>query len=128
MALQGAELLMYPTAIGSEPSDSSVDSKKHWQNVMCGHAGANIVPLVASNRIGVERATNSDMEITFYGSSFIADQNGEKVAVANKTDETVVVHTFDMDKIREHRESWGVFRDRRPDLYKSLMSYDGRPD
>jgi N-carbamoylputrescine amidase len=95
---------------------------------MCGHAGANIMPLVASNRIGVERSTTSDMEMTFYGSSFIADQNGEKVAVANKIDETVLVHRFDMDKIREHRESWGVYRDRRPDLYQALMTYDGRLD
>lgn len=128
MALQGAELLLYPTAIGSEPSDSSLDSRNHWQNVMCGHAGANIVPLAASNRIGIEKATGSDMQMTFYGSSFIANQYGEKVAVANRTDEAVLVYEFDLDQIRAHRESWGVYRDRRPDLYRALMTYDGRLD
>ena len=126
MALQGAELLMYPTAIGSEPGDTSLDSKNHWQNVMCGHAAANIMPLVASNRIGTEQAPNSDMEMTFYGSSFIADQNGDKVAVANRTDEAVLLHSFDLDETREHRESWGVYRDRRPDLYKAIMTFDGQ--
>ena len=125
MALQGAELLMYPTAIGSEPGVASLDSRNHWQNVMCGHAGANIMPLVASNRIGTEKATNSEMEVTFYGSSFIADQNGDKVEVANRTDETVLLRSFDLDVIREHRESWGVYRDRRPDQYKAIMTIDG---
>ena len=126
MALQGAELLMYPTAIGSEPGDASLDSKNHWQNVMCGHAGANIMPLVASNRIGTEKATNSDMEMTFYGSSFIADQNGEKQEVANRSDETILIHRFDFDTIKEQRESWGIYRDRRPDQYKAIMTIDGQ--
>ena len=126
MALQGAELLMYPTAIGSEPGDANLDSKNHWQNVMCGHAGANIVPLVASNRIGVETATTNDMEMTFYGSSFIADQTGEKVEVANRVDETILIHSFDLDEIQEQRESWGIFRDRRPELYKAIMTFDGQ--
>ena len=125
MALQGAELLMYPTAIGSEPGDPQVDSKDHWQNVMCGHAGANIVPLVASNRIGTETATSGGMEMTFYGSSFIADHQGNKIKQANRADETILVHGFDLDEIKDYRESWGVFRDRRPEHYQALMTLDG---
>lgn len=126
MALMGAELLMYPTAIGSEPGDAELDSKNHWQNVMCGHAGANIMPLVASNRIGIETATTSDMEMTFYGSSFIADQNGEKKQVANRSDESVLIHGFDLDEIKAQRESWGIYRDRRPEYYKAVMTLDGQ--
>jgi N-carbamoylputrescine amidase len=123
LALKGAEILMFPTAIGSEPGDDSVDSKDHWQRVMQGHAGANIMPLVASNRIGKEKGANFDM--TFYGSSFIADHTGAKVAEANRTDETVLTAVFDLDKIREYRETWGVFRDRRPSVYGPLMTMDG---
>jgi len=123
LALKGAEILMFPTAIGSEPGDDSVDSKDHWQRVMQGHAGANIMPLVASNRIGLEKGASFDM--TFYGSSFIADHTGAKVAEANRTDETVLTAAFDLDKIREYRETWGVFRDRRPSVYGPLMTMDG---
>ena len=126
MALMGAEILLYPTAIGSEPGDERVDSMQHWQNVMCGHAGANIMPVVASNRIGKEIATESDMHMTFYGSSFIADHSGNKVQEANRTDQTVLTHTFDLDEIREYRETWGVFRDRRPERYGALMTLDGK--
>ena len=127
MALAGAELLMYPTAIGSEPGHAGLDSSAHWQNVMCGHAGANIMPVVASNRIGRETAKYDDgLEMTFYGSSFIADHTGEKVAAANKTDPGVLVHTFDRDEVRSYRESWGVYRDRRPDLYGAIGTLDGR--
>ena len=127
MALQGAEILLYPTAIGSEPGHPGIDSSAHWQNVMCGHAGANIVPLVASNRIGSERATEQDgMEMTFYGSSFIADPTGVKVEEADKASETVLVHSFDLDEIRTYREAWGVYRDRRPDLYGAIATHDGR--
>ena len=126
MALMGAEILMYPTAIGSEPGDDSVDSMQHWQNTMCGHAAANIMPLMASNRIGTEKATTSDTQMTFYGSSFIADEFGNRVEVANRTDQTVLVHRFDLAKIRSYRETWGVYRDRRPDQYAVLATLDGQ--
>lgn len=123
MALQGAELLLYPTAIGSEPPNPSWDSSGHWQRVMQGHAGANIMPVVAANRTGHEIGiTNS---ITFYGSSFIADATGAKVAEANRTEEVVLVATFDRQELRRMRTSWGLFRDRRPELYRSLTSLDG---
>lgn len=126
MALQGAEVLMYPTAIGSEPADESVDSMEHWQNVMCGHAAANIMPLVASNRIGNEKATTGNMEMTFYGSSFISDAIGNKVQVADRETETVLVHTFDLEQIRTYRETWGVYRDRRPEQYAAIGTMDGQ--
>jgi len=93
---------------------------------MQGHAGANLMPLVASNRIGTEVATHDDnYNITFYGSSFIADQTGAKVKEANKTDEAVLVHTFDLEAVRKYREGWGVFRDRRPELYEPIATLDG---
>ena len=127
MALMGAEVLLYPTAIGDEPGDPGApDSMPHWQNTMCGHAAANIMPLVASNRIGTETATTSDMKMTFYGSSFIADEFGNKVEIANRSDQTVLVHSFDLAEIRGLRETWGVFRDRRPDQYGALATFDGR--
>jgi N-carbamoylputrescine amidase len=127
MALMGAEVLMYPTAIGTEPPPAPpVDSCGHWQRVMQGHAGANVMPLVASNRIGTEVATEDEgCFITFYGSSFIADHTGEKVQEAGKSEETVLVHTFDLEEIGKYREGWGVFRDRRPDLYGSITTLDG---
>lgn len=124
MALAGAEILFYPTAIGSEPHDSTLDSSGHWQRVMQGHAGANLMPLVASNRIGTEAGRNGT-SITFYGSSFIADPTGAKVAEAGRGDETVLTATFDLDAVAHQRRSWGVFRDRRPDLYRSLLTLDG---
>jgi N-carbamoylputrescine amidase len=124
MALLGAEILLYPTAIGSEPQDAGIDSSGHWQRTMQGHAAANIVPLVASNRIGTERGEKYTM--TFYGSSFIASPTGEKVAEADRVTETVLTASFDLEEIRRYRESWGVFRDRRPDLYGPLLSLDGR--
>ncbi len=123
MALLGAEVLMYPTAIGSEPPDPSWDSSGHWQRVMQGHAGANLMPLVAANRIGHEVGRTT--EITFYGSSFIAGPTGEKVAEAARDGEAVLVHGFDLDELRSMRAAWGVFRDRRPDLYGPLTTLDG---
>jgi len=123
MALMGAELLLYPTAIGSEPQDGSIDSKDHWQTCMLGHAAANLVPVVASNRIGVEE--DEDSSISFYGSSFIAGPQGNKVAEANRTEETVLVATFDLEQLETQRLEWGIFRDRRPDLYSLISSYDG---
>jgi N-carbamoylputrescine amidase len=124
MALMGAEVLMYPTAIGSEPQDDSIDSSGHWQRTMQGHAAANVMPLVASNRIGIEKGEKYTM--TFYGSSFIASHTGEKVAEADRSTETVLSAEFDLDEVRRYRQAWGVFRDRRPDLYYPILSLDGR--
>ena len=124
MALQGAEILLYPTAIGSEPHDAGLDSSAHWQRVMQGHAGANIMPLLASNRIGTEHG-RAGTSITFYGSSFIADPTGAKVAEADRETETVLTASFDLDAIAHQRRSWGVFRDRRPELYGRLATLDG---
>jgi N-carbamoylputrescine amidase len=124
MALMGAEILMYPTAIGSEPQDDSIDSSGHWQRTMQGHAAANVMPLLASNRIGIEKGEKYTM--TFYGSSFIASHTGEKIAEADRATESVLTAEFDLDEVRRYRQAWGVFRDRRPDLYYPLLSLDGR--
>ncbi|WP_029011713.1 N-carbamoylputrescine amidase [Niveispirillum irakense] len=123
MALQGAELLFYPTAIGSEPQDASLDSRDHWQRVMQGHAGANLVPLIASNRIG--REVFDTGSITFYGSSFIAGPKGEKLTEAGRDEEAVLTARFDLDEVARTRTGWGVFRDRRPSLYAPILSLDG---
>lgn len=123
MALMGAEILFYPTAIGSEPESPEVDSKDHWQRCMIGHSACNLVPVVASNRIGAEQI--EDSAIKFYGSSFITNATGEKIAEAGRTEETVLVAEFDLDAIGEQRIEWGIFRDRRPDLYKAILTYDG---
>ena len=125
MALEGAELLFYPTAIGSEPQDPTIDSAAHWQRVMQGHAAANIMPVIASNRIGTEQGRKGT-ELTFYGSSFIADQTGEKVAEADRASESVLTATFDLDGIARQRSNWGLFRDRRPELYTPILTMDGR--
>ena len=118
LVLGGAEILLYPTAIGNEPQFPDWDSRDHWQRAMQGHAASNMVPLVASNRIGAEKGKTSEM--TFYGSSFIADETGAKVAEADRTSETVLTHTFDLDAIRNQRAQWGFFRDRRPEHYGAL--------
>ena len=123
MALMGAELLFYPTAIGSEPESPEIDSREHWQRCMIGHSACNLVPVIASNRIGSERI--DDSEILFYGSSFITDATGVKVVEAGRTEETVLVHEFDLDKASFQRTEWGLFRDRRPDLYKPILTFDG---
>lgn len=129
MALQGAEFLFYPTAIGTEPQAPEWDSSGHWQRVMQGHAGANLMPLVAANRFGHEVGHGDDVlgrrEITFHGVSFIADATGAKVAEAGRDAEAVLTATFDRDELDELRHSWGLFRDRRPDLYGSLLTLDG---
>lgn len=125
MALLGAEMLLYPTAIGSEPV-LECDSMPHWQRAMQGHAASNIMPLMASNRIGLETVKPSDANnhqsssLTFYGSSFIADQTGAIVEQASRDQEEILIHTFDLDEIRDMRISWGVFRDRRPEHYGPL--------
>lgn len=117
LTLMGAELLLFPTAIGSEPVLPK-DSKNHWQNVMCGHAAANIIPVVASNRVGVE--IEGDSSMTFYGSSFIANEEGDKVCELNRSEEGILVYEFDLDEINKKRVSWGIFRDRRPDMYEAI--------
>jgi N-carbamoylputrescine amidase len=124
MALLGAEILFYPTAIGSEPQDASIDSSGHWQRAMQGSAAANMMPLLASNRIGREPGLKGT-ELTFYGSSFIADQTGRMVAEAGRTNEQILTASFDLDAIAAQRAAWGVFRDRRPDLYAPLASLSG---
>lgn len=115
LALAGAEVILYPTAIGSEPTEPTWDSAPHWQRVMQGHAGANLVPVVAANRVGVEVGSRFTLE--FYGSSFIAGPTGDKIVEADRTSETVLTATFDLDEVASLRRSWGVFRDRRVDLY-----------
>ena len=125
MALMGAEILLYPTAIGSEPPNPSYDSSSHWQNVMRGHAAANIMPLAASNRVGREVAPDGRADI-FYGRSFISDYQGEKLIEMDRVEEGVRLQSFDLAAIGELRRTWGVFRDRRPELYGSLLSIDGK--
>jgi N-carbamoylputrescine amidase len=122
LVLKGAEILFYPTAIGSEPV-SGLNSRDHWQRTMQGHAAANMVPLIASNRIGKEEGEVCDLE--FYGSSFIADHTGAKVAEAGETEEEILLHDFDLAAIRNERVGWGIFRDRRPELYGPIMSLSG---
>jgi N-carbamoylputrescine amidase len=125
MALMGAEALFYPTAIGSEPPPAPpVDSRDHWRRVMQGHAAANVMPLIASNRIGTEKGQAG--EITFYGSSFIADPQGALAAELDRTQEGVATAAFDLDAVAQARASWGLFRDRRPDLYGPIVSHDGK--
>jgi len=129
MALMGAEILLYPTAIGSEPPPAQpVHSRDHWQRTQQGHAAANLMPLVASNRIGLERSLQApeDMYIRFYGSSFIADAQGAKVAEADEENESVLLAQFDLAQIAELRDNWFVFRDRRPELYGALVTHDAR--
>lgn len=125
MALMGAEILLYPTAIGSEPPNPGYDSSTHWQNTMRGHAAANIMPLLASNRVGRETAPDGRADV-FYGRSFIADHQGEKIAEMDRTEEGIRIAGFDLAALGELRRSWGVFRDRRPELYGALMTMDGR--
>jgi N-carbamoylputrescine amidase len=121
MSLLGAEVLLYPTAIGSEPHEPGLDTKDPWQRAMVGHAVSNVIPVVAANRIGLEDGQ------TFYGSSFIANHRGDKVKELSRTDEGVIVHSFDRDELRRTRAAWGFFRDRRPELYGALTSPDGSP-
>jgi N-carbamoylputrescine amidase len=123
MALQGAELLFYPTAIGSEPQDPSIDSRDHWQRTMQGHAAANLMPVVASNRIGTE--IGETCSLSFYGSSFIAGPTGEILQQAGREEEAVLTASFDLDALRRQRAAWGLFRDRRPELYGVLQRLDG---
>ncbi|WP_435258411.1 N-carbamoylputrescine amidase [Thioclava sp. FR2] len=125
MALQGAEMLLYPTAIGSEPPAPGYDSQPHWEMVMRGHAAANIMPVIASNRIGRETAPEGT-EVTFYGSSFITDHQGQLLAKARREAEDVLTAKIDLDAVAELRATWGLFRDRRVDLYGAVGTLDGR--
>jgi N-carbamoylputrescine amidase len=124
MALLGAELLFYPTAIGSEPQDLSIDSRDHWQRAMQGHAASNVMPVIASNRVGTERG--EQWTVTYYGSSFITDHTGALLQQADRSGEAIITASFDLDQLRAYRNSWGVFRDRRPDLYGPILTLDGR--
>jgi N-carbamoylputrescine amidase len=120
MVLQGGEILFYPTAIGSEPYDLTLDTHKQWRRAMQGHAVCNAVPVVAANRIGSEE--NDGVGQTFYGHSFIADHLGELVESFGEAEEGVLVHSFDLSEIERYRAEWGFFRDRRTDLYaKSIL-------
>ena len=127
MALMGAQLLLYPTAIGSEPI-IECDSMPHWRRCMQGHAAANVVPVVAANRIGEERVrptrdnNQQSSALTFYGSSFITDETGEVLEDAGRTEETFILHTFDLEAIEKLRLSWGLFRDRRPEMYREITN------
>jgi len=127
MALQGADAIFYPTAIGSEPPPAPpVDSRDHWRRVMQGHAAANYLPVVAANRIGVEQGATGDLR--FYGSSFIAGPTGEIVAELSRDEEGIILGSFDFAAIEKARASWGLFRDRRPDLYGAILTADGGED
>ncbi len=123
MALLGADVILYPTAIGSEPQNPTWDSSAHWQRVMQGHAAANVVPVAAANRIG--REVGDPTEVTFYGCSFITDATGAKIAEAGRDDERVLVADIDVEANRAMRAAWGLFRDRRPDLYGAITTLDG---
>jgi N-carbamoylputrescine amidase len=125
MALMGAELLLYPTAIGSEPPPAPpIDSCAHWQRTQQGHAAANLMPLVASNRIGTEHSRHDPqgLNIRFYGSSFITDATGAKLAEAASAEQSIITASFDLDALQKQRRGWFVFRDRRPELYGALGS------
>ena len=124
MVLMGAEILFFPTAIGSEPPNPDYDSKDHWQLCMRGHAAANMVPVVASNRIGIETIDQST--ITFYGSSFITDNTGRLIAEADRESESVILAEFNLSRLEAARRGWGLFRDRRPNTYDRLTTCDGQ--
>jgi N-carbamoylputrescine amidase len=129
MALMGAELFFFPTAIGSEPPPAvPVNSRAHWQRTQQGHAAANLTPLIAANRYGLERSLQDpqNLYLRFYGSSFIADAMGEKLIEAGEEGDAVLVHTFDLEAVAQLRDNWFVFRDRRPDLYLALTTLAGQ--
>lgn len=130
MALMGADLLFYPTAIGSEPI-LELDSMPHWRRVMQGHAAANVTPVIAANRVGTEKVipcpenNQQSSSLSFYGSSFITDETGELISSADRSSETIIYGEFDLEAIREMRMSWGLFRDRRPEYYSEITKRRG---
>ena len=129
MVLGGAELLLYPTAIGTEPPPAlPIDSRAHWQRTQQGHAAANLTPLIAANRYGLERSLQDPegLYIRFYGSSFITDALGAKIAEAGESGDALLTADFDLDQTASLRDNWFVFRDRRPELYGALVTYDGQ--
>ncbi|QBF26257.1 N-carbamoylputrescine amidase [Pseudomonas tructae] len=127
LALQGAEILLFPTAIGSEPGAAALDSRDHWQLTQRGHAAANILPVITANRTGVEVApSDAELSMRFYGSSFITDHKGQLLAEADRDTPCVLLAELDLAHMREERLTWGVYRDRRPDMYGTLLSLDGR--
>jgi len=119
LTLMGAEIIFYPTAIGSEP-EIGLDSKEHWQRVQMGHASTNTVPVVAANRIGEE--VGESCSLTFYGSSFITDYTGAKIAEASRDKEEIIYADFDLDENKKQREYWGLLKDRRPIAYKIICN------
>ncbi len=131
MTLLGAEILCYPSAIGSEPTNKNYDSCSHWTITMQGHAAANIIPVMASNRFGFEKGvlgeSENSFDVTFYGSSFISGPKGELLVQAGRGEEKILFAEFDLEEIQKLRTEWGIFRDRRPELYKILLSIDGSP-
>ena len=124
LSLAGAELILYPTAIGSEPKEPDLDSMPHWQRTMQGHSAANQVPVVAANRVGVEYAKSNDNTIDFYGSSFITDHLGEIKVSADRSSETYITHSINLSEAQRDRHIWGLFRDRRPEHYSALQHMD----
>ncbi|WP_176507701.1 MULTISPECIES: N-carbamoylputrescine amidase [Pseudomonas] len=127
LALMGAEVLLFPTAIGSEPGCAELDSRDHWQVAMRGHAAANLLPVVAANRVGVEVAgSDESLRMRFYGSSFICDHKGAMLAEADRDSSGIWLHDLDLARMREDRLSWGIYRDRRPDMYAPLLTLDGK--
>ncbi|MGF6591977.1 N-carbamoylputrescine amidase [Pseudomonas sp. 2835] len=127
LALQGAEILLFPTAIGSEPGAAALDSRDHWQLTQRGHAAANILPVITANRTGVEVAqSDAELHMRFYGSSFITDHKGRLLAEADRDNPCVLLAELDLAHMREERLTWGIYRDRRPEMYATLLSLDGR--
>ena len=123
MVLSGAELLLYPTAIGGEPEDDGFDSSDMWQRAMIGHSASNQIPVIASNRIGTEKGI--DIENYFYGRSFVTNHVGDKIAEGSRDKEEVLIGKINLSEAETLRNVWGVFRDRRPELYKGLLNLDG---
>ncbi|MCK9991763.1 MAG: N-carbamoylputrescine amidase [Alphaproteobacteria bacterium] len=123
LALRGAEVICYPTAIGSEPHDPNYDSSGHWRRVMQGHAAANMIPVIAANRIGHEQGASC--AIDFYGSSFITDNFGAIRVEAGRDESRFLTSSIDLDACQRQRREWGLYRDRRPELYSGLLSLDG---
>ena len=127
LALMGAEVLLFPTAIGSEPGCAELDSRDHWQVAMRGHAAANLLPVVAANRVGDEvAASDASLSMRFYGSSFICDHKGAMLAEADRDNGGIWLHDLDLARMRDDRLSWGIYRDRRPEMYAPLLTLDGK--